>query len=255
MKRALIVDAGNTTVSWRRWDLGEPAGPVRRARRDKSAAEDAVAAAMDARAEAIVLIASAPDLGVTIEFEAKASGLKVLRPRRDFPVPMETEYRDPEQLGVDRLLQAYEAAKLVGAPVVTCSAGTCVTMEAVDRRGVLVGGAITPGLRAMMAGVRAAAPHLPVPEELPVVGLGGDVVGKTTEENLSVGIWLALGAVLDRMAELGRYAVGKRAPVVMTGGDAAAAVRYCRAVTRIVPDLAMEGAARALEAWVEDEEL
>jgi hypothetical protein len=45
------------------------------------------------------------------------------------------------------------------------------------------------------------------------------------------------------------------APVVMTGGDAAAAVRYCRAVTRIVPDLAMDGAARALEAWVEDEQL
>ena len=42
--------------------------------------------------------------------------------------------------------------------------------------------------------------------------------------------------------------------MVMTGGDAKAAVRYCREVTRIVPDLAMEGATRALEGWVEDEQ-
>jgi type III pantothenate kinase len=192
---------------------------------------------------------------VAIEAEAILARMRVVRPGKDLPVAMETEYRVAGQLGVDRLLGAYAAMKLVGAPVVTCSAGTCVTMEAVDKRGVLVGGAITPGLRAMMAGVKAAAPHLPVPEELPLAGLGGDVVGKTTEENLSVGIWLSLGAMLDRLAELGRYAVGMGAPVVMTGGDAAAAVRYCRAVTRIVPDLAMDGAARALEAWVEDEQL
>ena len=252
MKRALIVDAGNTTVSWRRWELDEPAGPVKRGRRD--AAEDVVLAAMEGRAEAIVLIVSAPELGVVIEAEATLAGMKVLRPGRDLPVPMETEYRDPGQLGVDRLLQAYAAMKQFGAPVVTCSAGTCVTMEAVDKRGVLVGGAIAPGLRAMMAGIKAAAPHLPMPEELPLAGLGGDVVGKTTEENLSVGIWLSLGAMIDRMAELGRYAVGKGTPVVMTGGDAKAAVRYCREVTRIVPDLAMEGATRALEGWVEDEQ-
>jgi type III pantothenate kinase len=252
MRRALLIDAGNTTVAWRTWERRGRVGPTTRRAR-KEALGGIVAAAREAKAEAVALVASAPQTGDAIEEMAVSAGIRVLRPRRDFPVPMETEYYEPGQLGADRLCQAYAGREAMGAPVVTCSAGTCLTMEAVNRQGVLIGGAIGPGAPAMIRGIVAAAPHLDMPKDMgPFADEGGWVVGRSTEESLAIGVWQTLGAAVDRFIRLGRDAIGEEAPAVLTGGDGGAAARYCRCVARFAPDLALEGVALALQRWVDE---
>ena len=73
--------------------------------------------------------------------------IKVLVIGRDVIVPIKNHYKNPSQVGQDRLLGAYAAMKLYGKPLIVVDLGTAITFDVISKKGEYLGGAIVPGLR------------------------------------------------------------------------------------------------------------
>ncbi len=101
-------------------------------------------------------------------------------------------------VGADRFAAALGAVSAGGeyalsaAPCVIVDAGTAVTVDVVDERGVFQGGFIGPGPGVASAGLKAAAPALPAHDGQPVPL----VLGRETVGAVSAGAWgMAVGGV------------------------------------------------------------
>src|SRR5690606_11778764 len=117
-------------------------------------AEVATLAGVPVRAVASTVVAG----GLTaLEAVLADAGVRLEVAGRDLPCPLPLAYADPNELGTDRWLAALAAFAAHGAAVVV-QCGTAITADAVDASGRFLGGAIAPGLRAMAAGLAAAAP-------------------------------------------------------------------------------------------------
>ena len=59
-------------------------------------------------------------------------------------------YRNPNEVGADRMADAVGAFDLYGGPVVVVDFGTATTVDAVSAKGEYLGGAIVPGIEVSM---------------------------------------------------------------------------------------------------------
>jgi len=161
---------------------------------------------------------------------------------KDFPVPIRVDVREPERVGIDRLLGALAAYRRARGACIVVDFGTAVTVNSVDRDGVFLGGAIFPGLAMMaraLAGGTALLPEITVSET-------ASAIGKSTAEAIAAGILHgATGAVANLIVAAGGI-VGENAAVLLTGGDAERIAPllppHCQ---EVVPDLVLEGLAIA----------
>ena len=134
------------------------------------------------------------------------------------PLPIRLDYKTPETLGADRIADACGAAGLhPGESCLVIDAGTCITVDFIDSKGVYHGGAIMPGLQMNLQALHTFT------AKLPLIDLEGvekaPVLGRSTEESILAG---TIGATLLALA--GYVALYKeKAPnlrVLLTGGDA-----------------------------------
>ncbi len=244
----LLVDIGNTTVAWRPISAGRWVGEPTRA----PAAEAPQALVADARRlgiRSVAAVASAPAMVSAIETALAAHGIALAIAERDFPIPIETTYYDRREIGRDRLCNALAARESLGAPCVSCSVGTCITVEAISADGVLIGGAIAAGIPALRAGIEDTASHLAEPlaqaAQAPPPTLDP---GRSTTENLRLGLWLQAASTVERLVDMARRAVARSGeheapdiPVALTGGDSAAIASLCGEHFRVEEFLTLEG--------------
>ena len=152
-------------------------------------------------------------------------------------VPIRNKYKKPREVGQDRLVAAFAAKKLLGAPVVSIDFGTAVTLDCVNRKGEYEGGLIFPGLRLALGSLTNEAALLPKVDIRPVKGL----VGRDTRGSMNNGILFGYASMCDGLIEKLRKKYGKALKVVATGGDAGLVARYSRRIKKIHPDLVITG--------------
>jgi type III pantothenate kinase len=161
---------------------------------------------------------------------------------KDFPVPLRTDVREPEQVGVDRLLSALAAYRRANGACVVVDFGTAITVNSVSREGVFLGGAILPGLGMMaraLAGETALLPEITVPET-------ADGIGKSTEEAIAAGLLHGTTGAVANLVIVAGMTVGEDAAVLLTGGDAERIAAYLPSdCQEVCPDLVLEGLAIA----------
>ena len=148
------------------------------------------------------------------------------------------DYPKANTIGPDRLANAVAARHHFGAPVVVVDFGTAVTFDVVDVRGNYVGGIIAPGLAAMTDYLHektALLPRIKIREfKRPI--------GKSTEEAMLVGaVHGYRGLIHGLVAELKRELKTKRLPVVATGGYAHLIAAKLPEISRVEPNLTLEG--------------
>ena len=145
-------------------------------------------------------------------------GIAVERLTAATSLPIKLDYKTPETLGADRVADACGAVSLhPGEPCLVIDAGTCITVDFVDAKGVYHGGAIMPGLKMNLQALHTFT------AKLPLIDLEGvekaPVLGRSTEESILAG---TLGATLLALA--GYVTLYKeKAPgllVMLSGGDA-----------------------------------
>ena len=133
---------------------------------------------------------------------------------RDIAVPMVNKYKNPKQVGQDRLVGAYAALRLYGKPLIVVDLGTAITFDVVSAKGDYLGGVIVPGLRlsaeslfiktALLPQIALKAPKSPI--------------GTTTQDSMLSGLFYGYGTMCQGMIDLLSKQLKAKPKVVMTGG-------------------------------------
>jgi type III pantothenate kinase len=158
---------------------------------------------------------------------------------RDLAVPMQRALTDDMTVGQDRLLSALGAYARAKQACIIVDAGTAITVDFVDGEGVFQGGAIAPGLNAMLKAMHtttAALPELrfdPIPDSEPF--------GKDTRSAMLLGVQAAARGLVRHLVERYSEAFGAYPQIVATGGDARVLFENDDLIEAIVPDLTLIG--------------
>jgi len=168
----------------------------------------------------------------TVPVVAGAPGVRL-----EVPVRVER----PEQVGVDRLVNCLAARERYVVPFIIIDLGTATTFDVVDREGGFCGGAIAPGVPAMLEALVAAAPRLPrIVVEAPPSPLAG-----TSATAMQSGLfWGYVGLIEGLVARLRDAAGGGPHPVISTGGLAQMFAGASPAIGTIDPTLTLRGLRR-----------
>jgi type III pantothenate kinase len=241
--RTLALDLGNSTLFGGVFSGGRLVGRFRLpvAGAAKAGGFDRLLAAqVRGRIDAAVLCSVVPALTLRIERGVRSAwGVTPLRFTAGGPHGLRIGYRNPKKIGTDRLAAALGAR--AGFPrenVVVVDCGTATTITALSRAGVVLGGAILPGislwpemLAARTAQLPLIAPHRP-----------RSALGRSTEEGLHSGIFHGhAGAIRELVGRIRAEAFGRASAVVVgTGGRAAEFARE-NLFTELKPDLVLQG--------------
>lgn len=199
-----------------------------------------------ARVRAIALASSVPAVAAAVELVAERRGIPCLvAGAGTLPLPVRVDR--PGEVGPDRLVNAYGAARLHGAPVVVVDCGTATTVDAVDANGAFVGGAIAPGMLLGMEALAAGTARLPrVDARAQETAIGRDTASAIRAGTVLGHRILVEGLVARARAELATAAGGSldasRIPAVLTGGLAALPwARTVEGIDVVDPDLTLRG--------------
>jgi type III pantothenate kinase len=250
---ALVVDIGNARIKWAAAANGAIVAPGHAPHAgDTKAALEAAAAGFPERVERIVVANVAGD--------DIAAALAALTERRfglapEFVAPaaegfgVRCGYRDPSRLGVDRwvaVVAAHHAATAQGAaPRAACAinAGTALTLDAVDASGRHLGGLILPGWRIVAAALERSTHRIGATVSAARVPVGLDLFGRSTDEAVGHGAWLAPAAAFDRAIGLLTRELGQAPVVFLAGGDARLLEPWLETGVQVRADLVLEGLA------------
>lgn len=158
---------------------------------------------------------------------------------RDVKVPVINRYRRKAEVGQDRLVNAFAARELYGAPAVIVDFGTAITFDILSKRGEYLGGLILPGIA---LGLRSLYENTAL---LPRVELrrSRDIIGKDTVSSMRGGILFGYGSLVDGLAAKYRDILGRSTKIISTGGDASLVKRYAGSIDIVDEDLTLKGLA------------
>ena len=250
MPTAAAISIGNTTLHAGHLVDGELDGSVSVPADRPQELVDAIAPWFDGvdREERAVLLASVNRSAETAlrSLLTDRIGGEIVEMEQDLSAPIGRGL-DPESVvGVDRLLAAAAAWDELKQACIVIDAGTAVTVDFVDGEGVFQGGAIMPGINAMLRTMAVSTDLLPDGDseggfEAPT----GEPWGRNTIDAMRCGVHAAVTGGAWKLVE--RYALhyGGFPLVVATGGDAKALFEDDELVSRVVPDLVVRGMALA----------
>ncbi|HTL71469.1 MAG TPA: type III pantothenate kinase, partial [Candidatus Eisenbacteria bacterium] len=194
--KLLALDVGNTSVTCALFKDGRI---VRRARlatadvrtKGKAFFKKHFAAA---RPEAAVIGSVVPQAGLSLkQILPAATGAKAYLIGKDLPVPIANRYRNPRQVGADRLLNALAAWEKYRRPAVVIDFGTAVTFDVVSPKGEYLGGVIAPGIEISLEALFRKTALLPRTR----LAHPRHVVGRDTVESIRSGCAYGIGGLCD----------------------------------------------------------
>jgi len=156
---------------------------------------------------------------------------------KDIKVPVKNLYRRPGQVGQDRLVNAYAAVKLYGAPLIVVDFGTAITFDVISKSGSYEGGLILPGLGLSIKALKSGTALLPEIRISPPK----ELIGKDTASSMLSGIVYGFAAMTEQLNNKLKKILGPRTRVIATGGNAALIHRYCNNIDRLDNTLTLKG--------------
>ncbi|OAQ21558.1 type III pantothenate kinase [Thermosulfurimonas dismutans] len=152
------------------------------------------------------------------------------------PIPVKLQY--PQEVGADRMVNAYAGWQKFRRSVIIVDYGTATTFDCVSEKGEYLGGAIAPGLES------AAESLFTKTAKLPRVDLNSppdSALGRDTLSAMKSGLLYGFAALTEGLiARLSEEM--KTDPLVLaTGGLAATLAPLCPKIERIEPHLTLEG--------------
>jgi type III pantothenate kinase len=157
-------------------------------------------------------------------------------------IPLEILVDHPDGVGNDRLVNAFAALRLHGAPAVVVDMGTATTFDVVSADGAFIGGAIAAGAGLSVDALARGTAQLPrVPLVMPEHAIGNDTVA-AMQSGAVIGhsglVLVLLRAITDELTIDG----GPPPKVILTGGLSSADwAQAIPGVDVIDPYLTLEG--------------
>lgn len=160
-----------------------------------------------------------------------------LRVGVDIQPKIPIKVKRPERVGIDRIVNAIAAYRILNKDLIIVDAGTAITFDVVSAKGEYLGGVIAPGLKICANALHTQTALLPL-----VKAVKPDkVIGTDTEEAMVSGLyWGCVGAVkviLERIFD----ELGCKPTVFATGGDAALIEGSVEYIDKVIPYLTLDG--------------
>ncbi len=235
----LAVAVGNSRV---RWGVFEGSSLIE-AHSVPNAKLDELVPALKAHADVELAAVASVNDPVASEVEKaiyQTIGGSVGRINRDIPIPLKHTIEEAHTLGVDRAVSALAAWQRAQQACVVIDAGTAITVDFVDGKGVFQGGAILPGGGLMLKALHGGTAQLPLgtwpPAEEPP-----EVMGHNTADAMLTGVLAAARGSVRYLIERYSEFYGAYPQVIATGGDAPLLFDGDELVEHIIPDLQLMG--------------
>ena len=153
-------------------------------------------------------------------------------------------YKDPKEVGADRIADAMGALKLYpDRNLIVVDFGTATTVCAVSKDREFLGGNIIPGVRLAMEALDEKTAQLPSVEIVPVQ----TSIGRTTVESIQSGLfWSNVGMVKELVSRMSAEAFSDDAPVVIATGGFAHLFDSAELFDDVVSDLILIGLQEAV---------
>lgn len=157
----------------------------------------------------------------------------------DWPIALDVV--EPRSVGADRVLNAMAAHATHEGDLIVIDFGTATTFDVVDYTGAYKGGIIAPGINLSLDALVSAAAKLPrIAIEAPE---GTSVIGRTTEEQMQVGIFWGYVAMMEGLTQRMKAEIGRPVKVIATGGLAILFDQHSEMFDAIEQDLTIQGLA------------
>ena len=152
-------------------------------------------------------------------------------------VPIKNLYRNPKQVGADRLVNAFAGVKLYGAPLVVVDFGTAITFDVISKNKEYLGGLILPGLKISLDALAEETALLPrIKLEKP-----REFIGRDTRNSMLSGIIYGFATLVDNLTEKLKGRISRNTKVIGTGGNIELIKKYCNNIDKIDRDLTLKG--------------
>jgi type III pantothenate kinase len=156
---------------------------------------------------------------------------------KNIKVPIKNLYRRPEQVGQDRLVNAYAGIKFYGVPLIVVDFGTAITFDIISKKKEYLGGMILPGLQISLQILHEKTALLP---EI-TAGRPEEFIGKDTKNSMLSGITYGYVLLTEALIREISRKEKKNFKVVLTGGNAELIADFCKKRYIIDCDLTLKG--------------
>lgn len=179
--------------------------------------------------------------------EEKFQKVPIVKDIRAIAPDFKTDYKTPDTLGSDRMAVCYAASKFFPKQaVLIIDAGSCITYDMVDERGIHRGGMISPGLYMRLRAMNQFTANLPLAE----APTQWAPMALSTRDSLSQG---ALSGCVYEMEGYISYVEDrfKNIKIIITGGDADLFVKFIKKEIFAEPNLVLWGLREIIKKYAE----
>ena len=192
----------------------------------------------------IVVASVNPDIELLFyKFLGKKYKTKILKIGREVKLRIPTLVKNPQTVGIDRLLNALAAYRQTQTSTIVIDFGTAITMDIVSTKGEFLGGLILPGIRTSAYALNRQTSLLPEVD----IKRPKKIIGKTSADAIKAGIYYGtIGSVNHIIKELNKV-YGDLEYTIATGGDVKILKREIPEIDKFIPRLTLEGIRLAFE--------
>jgi type III pantothenate kinase len=189
----------------------------------------------------VIIACVVPDALFALELFAKqlcdATQPPIIVGKTPLPPLMPIQIDHPEELGADRLVNAYAAWVQHRCGLIVIDFGTATTFDVVSENGAYLGGAIAPGVQLSLSALTRGAAKL----HGIAIARPAQAVGTNTTHAMQSGIYYGyLGMVNQLIAQI-QADVPQAQRVIATGGLAGLFAADNPAIHQHAPDLTLQG--------------
>ncbi|MBI4389735.1 MAG: type III pantothenate kinase [Nitrospinae bacterium] len=146
-------------------------------------------------------------------------------------------YRNPAEVGADRIVNAVAGFEKYGGPLIIVDFGTATTFDAVSKKGEYLGGAIFPGVQISLEALFRNTAKLPRVD----LTAPGQAIGKSTVESIQSGAVYGFVGMIDSMVTRFRGEMGQKARAIATGGNGQLIASKTETIDIFDPFLTLDG--------------
>lgn len=166
-----------------------------------------------------------------------AFGIEPLNVSRELKTGLTFEVKNPQEIGVDRIVNAAAAHRLYQGSLIVIDIGTATTFCAVSEHGGYLGGPIMPGPEMLASAMTERTAKLPLISLKPAE----TVIGSCTAENMLAGIAFGHAGAVERVVFEMEKKLGTNATTIATGGLTYMVEPLVSCIDFIRPALTFEG--------------
>lgn len=243
--RNLVIDVGNSGTKAVCFQRDEIMLPVHRFEPGDWISIDGMVTNLGVNNIIYSTVANVPPQRWTDKWKAASLGVYFLD--RNRPLPFTSAYRTMDTLGQDRIAAVAGTLGKVDTARLVVDAGSCITMDLVDRDHRYLGGNISPGVHLRLLAMHEHTARLPLVD----TGRVEESIGQSTEQALRHGG--QLGAVYEIEGLFSRLVLlYPDLQIVLTGGDASLLLPHFSVAVLSYPNLVLCGLNQILSTYVNE---